>query len=99
MPCTTPPAIWPSTTLGLIMVPQSSPTMYRRIRTWPVTVSTSHVHTWAAFDHVITPPVLNRDVTSRPSGTPSGTSWGDRYATLATSPSVIDLVGVPFTDT
>src|SRR5207302_836134 len=27
MPCTTPPAIWPSTTLGLIIGPQSSPTM------------------------------------------------------------------------
>ena len=27
MPCTVPPAIWPSTTLGLIIGPQSSLTM------------------------------------------------------------------------
>ena len=27
MPCTTPPAIWPSTTFGLIIGPQSSLTM------------------------------------------------------------------------
>ena len=27
MPCTTPPKIWPSTTIGLIIFPQSSETM------------------------------------------------------------------------
>ncbi len=45
MPCTVPPAIWPSTTFGLIIFPQSSLTMYRRISTSPVTGSTSTVHT------------------------------------------------------
>ena len=52
-----------------------------------MTVSTSHVHTWAAFDQVITPPVENRAVTSSPKGTPSGTSFGivardDDHATV-----------------
>ena len=30
MPCTTPPAIWPSTIIGLIITPQSSLTTKRR---------------------------------------------------------------------
>ena len=36
MPCTTPPAIWPSTTSGLMSSPQSSTTTYRGMCTRPV---------------------------------------------------------------
>ena len=52
MPCTTPPAIWPSTTVGLIITPQSSLTTNRVSVTAPVRGSISHVHTWHEFDHV-----------------------------------------------
>ena len=49
MPCTVPPAIWPSTTFGLIIGPQSSLTMYRRSVTCPVSTSTSQVQTCVAL--------------------------------------------------
>ena len=52
MPCTTPPAVCPSTTFGLIMTPQSSEITYRRICTWPVCGSTSTVTAWQALENM-----------------------------------------------
>jgi len=48
-----PPAIWPSTTEGLIGVPQSSDEIQRRIFTKPVSVSTSTTQALAALAKVI----------------------------------------------
>jgi len=71
MPCTTPPAICPSTTMGLIMTPQSSLTTYRKMLTWPVTGSTSTVAAWQALENV-NGGALNRSLTSSVTGAPSG---------------------------
>ena len=52
MPCTTPPAICPSTTFGLIICPQSSAITYRRMSTIPVSRSTSIVTAWQALENM-----------------------------------------------
>ena len=52
MPCTTPPAICPSTTFGLIICPQSSAITYRRISTMPVSRSISTVTAWQALENM-----------------------------------------------
>ena len=52
MPCTTPPAICPSTTFGLIISPQSSEITYRRISTIPVSRSISTVTAWQALENI-----------------------------------------------
>ena len=44
MPCASPPCTWPSTIIGLMIVPMSSTQVYLRISTPPVSVSTSIAH-------------------------------------------------------
>src|SRR6478672_7365024 len=99
MPCTTPPKICPSTTMGLIIFPQSSDTMYRSTRGSQVSPSTSTTQMCVAFDHVGNRLGRNRTVASNPLPISSGSSWALSTAALATSCIVTDLDGVPLTDT
>ena len=75
MPCTTPPAVWPSTTFGLIMTPQSSEITYRRILTMPVSWSTSTVTAWQALENMYCG-ALYRLETSMPSSASGGSAPG-----------------------
>ena len=98
MPCTAPPAIWPSTTDGLIMTPQSSLTMYRSSadRTG-VRIDLDSAKVACVRVHERRSDLLYRFRISRPGSIPGGKRAGSRYATRAISATVRDLVGVPRT--
>ena len=46
MPCTTPPWVWPSTSIGLMMVPKSFTAVYFTTSMLPVSGSISTSQTW-----------------------------------------------------
>ncbi len=52
MPCATPPCTWPSTIIGLMIVPQSSTATYFTMSVLPVSVSTSTTQTCAPAGQV-----------------------------------------------
>ena len=52
MPCTMPPMIWPSTSGGFTIVPQSFTAKYLSSVTCPVSGSTSTIGMWHACDTI-----------------------------------------------
>src|SRR5918993_146532 len=74
MPWATPPITWPSTTIGLMMVPQSSTATYLSIRVDPVSGSTSTTQMWVP-DGKVQLGGSKAALASSTGSTPSGRLW------------------------
>src|SRR5918996_6589004 len=95
MPWATPPITWPSTTNGLMMVPQSSTATYFLIRVEPVSGSTSTTQMLVP-DGKVQLGGSNTALASSNGSTPAGMLWAVQ-AEKASSGTVLARSGAPLT--